>query len=73
MRAVLIALVRLWQRLPFRHLTHCRFVPSCSEYAVEAVETHGVLKGCALAAWRVLRCQPLCKAGFDPVPPRPEN
>jgi len=47
---------------------HCRFVPSCSEYAVEALREHGPLRGAAMAAWRVLRCNPWCKAGYDPVP-----
>jgi len=45
----------------------CRYVPTCSEYAMEAVERYGVLRGGALAAWRLLRCHPLVKGGFDPV------
>jgi len=48
----------------------CRFTPSCSHYAVEAFKLHGMLKGSALTAWRLLRCQPFCKGGFDPVPSR---
>lgn len=47
----------------------CRFSPTCSHYAVEAVETHGVVKGTLLATWRVLRCNPFAKRGLDPVPP----
>ncbi len=46
----------------------CRFTPTCSAYAVEAVLAHGAMKGSALAAWRLLRCQPFCKGGYDPVP-----
>lgn len=46
----------------------CRYIPTCSEYAAEAVELHGVVKGSALAAWRLLRCHPLAKGGYDPVP-----
>ena len=46
----------------------CRFLPSCADYAAEAVERHGVLRGTALAVWRVARCHPLCRAGHDPVP-----
>jgi uncharacterized protein len=49
---------------------HCRFWPSCSDYAVEAVQTHGAARGSALAAWRILRCNPWCDGGYDPVPPR---
>jgi putative membrane protein insertion efficiency factor len=46
----------------------CRFVPTCSEYALEAVEQHGVIMGGLLSAWRILRCQPFARSGFDPVP-----
>ena len=46
----------------------CRYVPSCSEYAAEAVARHGVLCGGVLAAWRLLRCNPFVKGGYDPVP-----
>jgi putative membrane protein insertion efficiency factor len=49
-------------------LPACRYVPSCSEYAGEAVERYGVLRGSALAAWRLLRCHPFARGGFDPVP-----
>ena len=47
----------------------CRFTPSCSQYAIEAFKLHGVLKGSVLTVWRLLRCQPFGKGGFDPVPP----
>jgi len=46
----------------------CRFHPTCSEYAAQAVEIHGVIKGSALAAGRLLRCHPWSAGGFDPVP-----
>ncbi|MDR1038014.1 MAG: membrane protein insertion efficiency factor YidD [Deltaproteobacteria bacterium] len=47
----------------------CRFTPTCSAYALEALAVHGIWKGGLLTAWRLLRCQPLCKGGYDPVPP----
>jgi putative membrane protein insertion efficiency factor len=47
----------------------CRFEPSCSHYAIEALAVHGALRGSALAARRVLRCNPWHEGGFDPVPP----
>lgn len=49
-------------------MPRCRFHPTCSGYALEAVERHGVLKGGALAVWRLLRCHPFHPGGFDPVP-----
>lgn len=48
----------------------CRFTPTCSQYAVEAIETHGLIKGSVLSFWRILRCNPFCKGGYDPVPPK---
>lgn len=48
---------------------HCRFEPSCSHYAIEALHTHGAARGSLLAARRVLRCNPWTPGGYDPVPP----
>jgi len=48
--------------------SRCRFHPSCSHYAVEALDRYGVLRGGALALFRIGRCQPLAEGGFDPVP-----
>ena len=46
----------------------CRFVPSCSEYGYQAIEKYGIIRGGAMAVWRVLRCNPFNKGGYDPVP-----
>jgi putative membrane protein insertion efficiency factor len=51
----------------------CRFQPTCSEYAAIAVSEYGLLRGGAMALWRLLRCHPLCKGGFDPVVPNPHR
>jgi len=48
----------------------CRFTPTCSQYAIEAVQLHGVFKGGWLALRRILRCNPFCRGGYDPVPPK---
>ena len=48
----------------------CRFTPTCSQYAIEAVRVHGILRGLALTSWRILRCNPWCRGGYDPVPPK---
>ena len=45
----------------------CRYLPTCSEYAIEAVERYGALRGSCMAAWRILRCHPLAASGYDPV------
>ena len=49
---------------------HCRYLPTCSDYAAQALILHGPLRGGALAAWRLCRCQPFGGSGLDPVPPR---
>jgi putative membrane protein insertion efficiency factor len=68
---VLIIPVRAYQKLLSPLLgNHCRFAPSCSKYAMEALRVHGVFRGSVLAAWRILRCNPLGRSGYDPVPPR---
>jgi putative membrane protein insertion efficiency factor len=69
MQKILIWLIRLYQLTlsPFFG-QHCRFTPSCSEYARIAIERHGSLKGTWLAIKRISRCQPFCDGGHDPVP-----
>jgi putative membrane protein insertion efficiency factor len=65
----LVAFYRRWLS-PLKRRPTCRFLPTCSEYAQQALETHGALRGGVLAFWRVCRCSPLSRGGLDPVPPR---
>ena len=51
----------------------CRFTPTCSQYAIDAVKTHGAIKGCGLTLGRLCRCQPWGGSGFDPVPQSPKG
>ena len=69
MKAVLQSILRGYKRWISPMLPHaCRFVPTCSEYALEAVELHGALRGSWLAVARLLRCHPFGGSGYDPVP-----
>jgi putative membrane protein insertion efficiency factor len=70
MQRILTNLLRLYRYWLSPWLgSRCRFYPSCSQYALEAVETHGAARGAWLAARRVCRCHPWNAGGFDPVPP----
>jgi uncharacterized protein len=69
-RIPLLALIRLYQLTFSRTLppNTCRFYPTCSHYGYQAIYKYGAIKGSLMAAWRVLRCNPFNKGGFDPVP-----
>ncbi len=76
-RRLLLGLVRVYQLIISPHLpSSCRYTPSCSNYAIEALQKYGALKGTILAVWRVLRCHPWAPHGYDPPrwfgEPRPE-
>jgi len=69
MKNILIKIIKLYQKYlsPLKS-TKCPYFPTCSNYGIEAIEKHGALKGGILAVWRILRCNPLSKGGYDPVP-----
>ena len=70
-RVTMIGLIRLYRVLLSGSLGgQCRFFPSCSHYAEEAIRLHGAVRGSLMTAWRILRCGPFAKGGFDPVPPQ---
>ena len=69
MRELVLRLIRLYQKgYSAQTPPHCNYVPTCSRYAYEAVERYGVIGGLLLAAWRLLRCNPFSRGGYDPVP-----
>jgi hypothetical protein len=73
MKRLLLAILAFYKRWlsPALHSISpggCKFLPTCSEYAAVAIHAHGPLRGCALAAWRLLRCRPFSPGGYDPVP-----
>ena len=66
---LLVMPIRFYQRYVSPHTpSACRFTPTCSQYAVEALRKHGPIKGLWLAVWRILRCNPWGGSGYDPVP-----
>ncbi len=70
MKKVLISQIKFYRKYisPAKGISTCKYYPTCSQYAMEAVEKYGALKGGAMAAYRVLRCNPFSKGGYDPVP-----
>jgi putative membrane protein insertion efficiency factor len=67
-RATVAAPIRIYQKLVSPLLgDRCKYYPSCSEYAVQAITRFGILRGLVLAGWRLLRCNPWSRGGFDPV------
>ena len=69
MKYIFIALIRFYQKfISPKKAPCCRFEPTCSNYAIEAFRERGAVVGFILTVWRILRCNPACKGGYDPVP-----
>lgn len=70
MKKILIGLIRIYQKIPGPWHNMCRHIPTCSNYAIEAISEYGSIKGMFLATKRVLKCNPWGTSGYDPVPKR---
>ena len=68
MKKIIIGIIHGYQKIPGRFHNSCRFIPSCSNYMIEAIEIHGVCYGLYLGIKRILRCHPFGSYGYDPVP-----
>ena len=70
MKKAVIGLIKFYRRhlSAMKGAPTCKYYPTCSQYALDAVERFGVFKGLLLAAWRILRCNPISRGGYDPVP-----
>ncbi|MCH5201572.1 MAG: membrane protein insertion efficiency factor YidD [Oscillospiraceae bacterium] len=74
MKRILIAVIKFYKKsISPLSKSKCKYYPTCSSYGLEAIETHGVLKGGLLTIWRVIRCNPFSKGGYDPVPLKKEK
>ena len=69
MRAIALGMIKLYQNSLSRIMApSCRFTPSCSQYTYEAINKFGIFKGILLGIWRIARCNPFNRGGYDPVP-----
>ena len=69
-KKILIKIIRIYQKYlsGMKRYSSCKYYPTCSSYTIEAIETHGAILGILLGIWRILRCNPFSKGGYDPVP-----
>lgn len=72
MKEFLIKQIKNYQKMPFRSHNNCKYIPTCSNYAISVINDFGAFKGSVLALWRIIRCNPFAKGGID-LPPKKEN
>ncbi len=70
MKKLLIGLIKFYKKYlsGMKTTPTCKFIPTCSQYGIEAINKYGALKGSLLTIWRIIRCNPFSKGGYDPVP-----
>ena len=73
MKKILIKLIKLYQKVPGNFHNSCKYIPSCSNYAIEAINEYGAFKGSFMSIKRIMKCNPFSKGGIDLVPKRGEK
>lgn len=73
MKKFLISIIKIYQKIPGDWHNNCRFVPTCSNYAIEAINTYGAFQGSIMTIKRIMRCNPFGGSGYDPVPIKREK
>ena len=73
MKWILISIINIYQKIPFSSHKQCRFIPTCSNYAKEAITVYGAIKGSYLTIKRIIKCRPFGPSGYDPVPLKEEK
>ena len=70
MKRILIGMIKFYRKYlsGMKRYSACKYYPTCSQYGLEAIEKYGAFKGGLMAVWRILRCNPFSKGGYDPVP-----
>lgn len=67
MKKGIIKIIKIYQKITKNTHRVCRFYPTCSQYTIQAIEKYGIIKGVGIASYRILRCNPFCNGGYDPV------
>ena len=67
MKYILIGMIKIYQLIPFSSHDRCKYIPTCSNYGIEAIKEYGSIKGTILTIKRIIRCNPLSKGGYDPL------
>ncbi len=67
MKKILIKIIKIYQKIPFKSHYRCKYIPTCSNYAIDALNEYGVIKGSLLSIKRILKCNPFSKGGYDPL------
>ena len=68
MKYILIGLIKVYQMIPLKIHNSCKYIPTCSNYGIEAIKEYGSIKGSLLTIKRILKCNPFSKGGYDPIP-----